>query len=71
MTRTVAQTPGLQRPGLWLLAVYALLLAVSAVAQQPEVETDFAGCARYIRQASSCSATWWPASVGQRSRSSA
>jgi hypothetical protein len=32
MTRTVNQTPGLQRPatlGLWLLAVYALLLAVS------------------------------------------
>ena len=51
MTRTVNQTPGLQRPatlGLWLLPVYELLLAVSTVTQQPDVETDFAGYARYI-----------------------
>jgi len=51
MTRTVNQTPGLQRPatlGLWLLPVYGLLLAVSTVTQEPDVETDFAGYARYI-----------------------
>ncbi len=51
MTRTANQTPGLERPatlGLWLLPVYGLLLAVSTVTQQPDVETDFAGYARYI-----------------------
>lgn len=51
MTRTVNQTAGLQRPaalGLWLLPVYGLLLALSTVTQQPDVETDFAGYARYI-----------------------
>ncbi len=51
MTRTVNQTPGLQRSatlGLWLLPGYGLLLAVSTVTQQPDVETDFAGYARYI-----------------------
>ncbi len=54
MTRTVNQTPGLQRSatlGLWLLPGYGLLLAVTTVTQQPDVETDFAGYARYITTA--------------------
>ena len=51
MTRTVNLTPGLQRPatlGFWLLAVYALFLAVRTVTQQRTSRRTPPGYARYI-----------------------
>jgi hypothetical protein len=48
---TIDQDPALRRPaaaGLWLLPAYGLLLALSTVTQQPDVDEDFAGYARYV-----------------------
>jgi hypothetical protein len=36
------------RRGVWLLPVYALLLALSTVTHQPDYTTDFAGYAEYV-----------------------
>jgi hypothetical protein len=36
------------RRGIWLLPVYALLLALSTVTHQPDYTTDFAGYSRYV-----------------------
>jgi hypothetical protein len=36
------------RRGIWLLPVYALLLALSTVTHQPDFTTDFAGYAEYV-----------------------
>lgn len=38
----------LARKGLWLTPVYALLLAVSTVHQQPDVRTEFAAYAEFV-----------------------
>ncbi len=51
MTTTMNQARGLRGPataGLWSLPVYGVLLAVSTLTHQPDVETDFAGYARYV-----------------------
>jgi hypothetical protein len=36
------------RRGIWLLPVYALLLALSTLSHQPDYTTDFAGYAEYV-----------------------
>jgi hypothetical protein len=51
MTPMRNQARGLRGPataGLWSLPVYGLLLAISTLTHQPDVETDFAGYARYV-----------------------
>jgi hypothetical protein len=34
--------------GVWLLPAFGLLLALSTIRQQPPVQTDFAGYARFV-----------------------
>jgi hypothetical protein len=51
MTETANNARDLRGPaavGLWLLPAYGLLLALSTITHQPDVETDFGGYARYI-----------------------
>jgi len=39
------------RKGVWLLPAFGLLLALSTIRQQPPVQTDFAGYARFVTTA--------------------
>lgn len=51
MSPTIDQDPRMRRSaaaGLWLLPAYGLLLALSTITQQPDVDSDFAGYARYV-----------------------